>query len=45
MDEYKISKILRKGIEYIKPCELAEIVCKDLKLISYGFDYDIIHQY
>lgn len=42
MDEYKMSKILKKGIGYVKPCELAEIICKDLNLISYGFDYEII---
>jgi len=42
MDEYKFSKILKKAIGYIKPCEVAEIVCKDLSMIKYGFDFEII---
>jgi hypothetical protein len=43
MDEYTISKLMRKSIELMKKGELSEFICRDLTMIKYGFDYNILN--
>jgi hypothetical protein len=42
MDEYKISKLIKKSVELMKMGELSEFIVKDFTLFKYGFDYEIL---
>ena len=40
LDDYSISKLLRKAIKRMKPAEIALVECRDKELFQYGADYD-----
>jgi hypothetical protein len=40
LDDYSISKLLRKTIKRMKPAEIALVECRDKELFQYGCDYD-----
>lgn len=42
MDEYKISKLMKKSVELMKKEELSEFIVKDFTLLKYGFDSEIL---
>ena len=42
LDEYKISKLIRKAIGIMKKEEIAEFICKDYTLIKHGHDFEIL---
>lgn len=39
LDEYRVSKMLKRILFRIKPLEIAEITCNNPGLVTYGADH------
>ena len=39
LDDYKISKMLKKTIKRMKPAEVAMVECRDMDMFLYGSDF------
>lgn len=40
LDEYKISRMLKRVFYRMKPAEIAEVECRDPELFSFGQDFE-----
>jgi hypothetical protein len=39
LDEYRVSKMMKRILFRVKPLEIAEVVCRRPELVAYGEDY------